>query len=82
MLKYKINMLYSSIKHNLKIYKYERQENLNCLLTYENWTLLPEASLVAVVVVADLLLLLLLLWFLRSPVTAVPREELGMSEYN
>lgn len=50
--------------------------NLNCLLTYENWTLLAEASLVAVIVVA------LLLLFLRSPDTAVPQEELGMSEYN
>ena len=40
---------------------------------------LPEASLVAVVLVAALLSLLL---FLRSPVTAVPQEELGMSEYN
>lgn len=39
---------------------------------------LPEASLVAVVLVAALLSLL----FLRSPVTAVPQEELGMSEYN
>lgn len=39
---------------------------------------LPEASLVAVVLVAALLSLL----FLRSPVTAVPQEELGMNEYN